>query len=68
VTEPGRPALYLRRGEAGISVFETAAVDPPLMESEILDCFRAGSQVTGYVRETIEAKGLQIVPVLGAEP
>jgi hypothetical protein len=43
VTEPGRPAFQLRKGEEGLSVFDPAAVQPPLTESEILDAFRLGS-------------------------
>ena len=36
VTEPGRPAFQLRKGEEGLSFFHPATVQPPLTESEIL--------------------------------
>jgi hypothetical protein len=66
VGEPGQPSFQLRKGEEGISVFDPAAVDPPLSEQEILDSFRPGGQL--IVREVpmIEAKGLRVVRVEGA--
>jgi 2-iminoacetate synthase ThiH len=67
VAEPGRPAFQLRKGEQGISVFDTHAVEPRLRESEILAVFRSGSQTVERTREEIESKGLTIVTVLGAE-
>lgn len=42
VATPGQPAFQLRKGEQGISVFDPAAVDPPLTEDEILAAFRPG--------------------------
>lgn len=39
VCMPGQPAFQLRKGEEGISAFDPDAVDPPLTENEILDCF-----------------------------
>jgi hypothetical protein len=68
VTEPGRPAFQLRKGEEGISVFDLDAVSPALIETEILDCFRAGSLLVSRSLLEIEGKGLAVIPVLGAEP
>ncbi len=68
ITEAGRPAFHPRKGEAGISVFETEAVTPPLAEGEILACFRAGSELRPVPREAVAAKGLVVAPVPGAEP
>jgi len=48
--------------------FDTETVDPPLTDAEILDAFRADSQLTSRSREEIEAKGLIIVPVTGYAP
>ncbi len=42
---PGQPAFQLRKGEQGVSVFDPAAVEPPLSEDEILGAFRPGSVV-----------------------
>jgi hypothetical protein len=67
VTEPGRPAFQLRKGEEGLSVFDPEAVHPPLTESEILDAFRPGSILVGLDTTEIEAKGLEVVPIPGAE-
>ena len=67
MTEPGRPAFQLRKGEEGISVFDPEAVQPPLTETEILNSFRAGSQAVSRSRAEIEEKGLQVVPIPGAE-
>ena len=64
---PGHAAFQLRRGEEGISVFEASAVDPPLTGEEILGCFRPGSQPVIRLVVDIEAKGLRLVPVEGAE-
>jgi len=63
--EPGRPAFQLRKGEEGISIFDTDAVEPALTESEILENFRAGSQVVHCSQTEIGRKGLVVVPVLG---
>src|SRR5437660_4054714 len=68
VTESCRPAFQLRKGEEGISVFDLEAVDPRLTESEILDNFRAGSQVVVRGIAEIEQLGLRVVPLPGAEP
>jgi hypothetical protein len=43
-------------------------VDPPLTESEIRENFRPGSLVIRCWAGEIEARGLQVVPILGAEP
>jgi len=68
VTEPGRLAFQLRKGEEGLSVFDPSTVQPPLTEAEILSCFRAGSQILTRSVAEIEAKGLQVVPIPGADP
>jgi hypothetical protein len=67
ITEPGRPAFQLRKGEEGISVFDQEAVKPPLTDSEILNSFRAGSLPVSRSQVEIEAKGLRLVPVPGAQ-
>jgi hypothetical protein len=66
VTETGKPGFQLRKGEDGISVFDADAVDPPLSDGEILEAFRADSQLISRSREEIEAKGLIVVPVPGS--
>src|SRR5947209_20271254 len=68
VTEPGRSAFQLRKGEEGLSVFDLEAVNPRLTESEILASFRPGSQAVVRGVEEIEQLGLQVVPFPGAEP
>ncbi len=68
VVEPGKPAFQLRKGEEGLSVFDLEAVEPPLIEAEILDSFRVGSQTIVRTISEIEQKGLQVVPIPGAEP
>lgn len=67
VAIPGQLAFRLRKGEEGISVFDSAATDPVLSVEEILASFRSGSQLIQRSIGDIEAKGLQIVPVEGAE-
>jgi hypothetical protein len=67
VTEPGRPAFQLRKGEEGLSLFDPDAVQPPLTESEILDAFRSGCILLVRDVAEIESKGLTLVPILGAE-
>lgn len=67
VTIPGQPAFQLRKGEEGISVFDPAAADPILSVEEILESFRSGSQLIQRSIADIEAKGLRIVPVEGAD-
>jgi hypothetical protein len=49
-------------------VFDPAAVDPSLTEGEILQSFRPGSAAVVRSKEAIEAAGLVIVPVPGANP
>jgi hypothetical protein len=66
VTELGKPAFQLRKGEEGVSVFNTDAVDPGLVDAEILDAFRADSQLVTRTRDEIEAKGLVVVPIPGS--
>jgi hypothetical protein len=68
VSEPGRPAFQLRRGEEGLSVFILDAVDPPLNELEVLGAFRPGSMAVVRTLAEIESKGLDIVSIPGTEP
>lgn len=63
----GHPAFQLRKGEEGLSVFDPAAVDPPLTDEEILDAFRPGSVVVYRTVEQITALGLEIIPTEAAE-
>jgi hypothetical protein len=56
----------LRKGEDGLSVFDTEAVDPPLSNGEILEAFRPESLLISRSREEIEAKGLMVEPVPGS--
>jgi hypothetical protein len=67
VTTPGMPAFQLRKGEEGISVFDPAAAEPPLTEEEIVGSFRSGSQPVVRSVKDVEAHGLQVVAVEGAE-
>src|SRR5947209_3019001 len=66
VGEPGRPFFQLRPGEEGISVFDAAAVDPPLTDGEILHAFRSGSVLVVRSITTLAAAGLTVVPTPGA--
>ena len=63
----GQLAFQLRKGEEGISVFDLAALDPALTAEEILASFRPGSQPITRSLADIEAKGLQVVAIEGAE-
>ena len=67
VTEPGRAAFQLRKGEAGISVFDSEAVQPPLTEGEVLNAFRPGSRAVNRSLEELTSKGLRVAPMIGAE-
>ena len=67
VGTPGSPAFQLRNGEAGLSVFDPSAVDPPLTEEEILDAFRPGSVVVYRTVEQITVLGLEVIPTEGAD-
>src|SRR5262245_46180357 len=67
VAEPGRRAFQLRKGEEGWSLFGPDLVEPPLSESEILAAFRSGSGLVIRSAAEVEAKGLEIVPIAGAE-
>ncbi|SRR6266851_1544834 len=67
VTAGGSPAFQLRKGEEGLSVFDPDAVVPPLSEEEILDTFRPGSLTVVRSVADIETKGLQIIPLEGAD-
>lgn len=68
IAEPGKPAFQLRKGEEGILVLVPEAVQPPLTEAEILSCFRHNSLAIMRDLAEITAKGLQVVPMPGAEP
>ena len=65
VTEPGKPGFQLRKGELGLSVFDTDAIDPPLSNDEILEAFRPESQLIVRSREQIERRGLTIAMLPG---
>jgi hypothetical protein len=65
VMEAGKPGFQLRKGELGLSVFDTEAVDPPLSELEIVEAFRPESQLVFRSREAIDMHGLTIVRVPG---
>jgi hypothetical protein len=67
VAEPGKPAFQLRKGEEGLSVFDPEAVDPPIAELEILDCFRSESQLVEISVAEIEQKGLIVSLIEGAD-
>jgi 2-iminoacetate synthase ThiH len=67
VVIPNQPAFQLRKGEEGISVFEATAVEPALTTEEILDSFRSDSQSISRAVADIEAKGLRVVILEGAE-
>ena len=43
ISEPGKPAFQLRKGEHGLSVFDRDGIDPPLADEELLEVFREGS-------------------------
>ncbi len=58
VTEPGRPAFQLRKGEEGLSVFDPDLADLLLTESEILEAFRPGCVLVARSTAEVEAKGL----------
>jgi hypothetical protein len=66
VAEPGKPAFQLRKGEEGLSVFDSDAVQPPLTETEVLDAFRPGSQIQVRKVAACVARGLRVIPVVGA--
>src|SRR5689334_532237 len=67
VAEPDKPAFNLRKGEEGLSVFDSMATDPPLTEVEILENFRTGSIAVALTHDELTAKGLLIEPILGGE-
>lgn len=67
VGTPGEPVFQLRKGEAGLSVFDSFAVDPPLTETEILDPFRPGSVVLYRSVAQITEVGLAVEASDGAE-
>ncbi len=68
IAEPGKPAFQLRKGEEGISVFDLEGVTPTLTEAEVLESFRPGSAAVVLTIEHLEARGLDVVAVQGAEP
>ncbi|REJ90508.1 MAG: hypothetical protein DWQ34_17155 [Planctomycetota bacterium] len=65
VTAPDRHPFQLRRGEEGVSVFDTDGVAPELTTAEILAAFRPGSGYVELTREDVEAVGLEVVAVPG---
>lgn len=65
VADPGRPAFQLRKGEEGLSVFDSEVVQPPLPEAEVLAAFRPGSVVISRAVAEVEGKGLTVVAVPG---
>jgi hypothetical protein len=67
VAEPNKLAFQLRKGEEGLSLFDTDAVDPSLTEGEILEAFREGSVAIYCSRATVEHAQLQLVAALGSE-
>jgi|1186.fasta_scaffold337438_2 hypothetical protein len=67
VGEPGQPCFQIRPGEEGLSVFDPDAIQPPLEEDEILQSFRPSSIVVVRSVIAVQAAGLDIEPVPGAE-
>ena len=63
VAEPGVASFQLRKGEEGISAFDPDSVAPPLVDTEILSAFRAGSILVTRSKAEIEAKGLRFILV-----
>ena len=51
VAEAGKAGFQFRKGELGLSVFDTDAVDPPLSDQEIVEAFRADGQLVFRSRE-----------------
>jgi len=67
VVDPDKLAFQLRKGEEGISVFDSEATTPSLAEEEILATFRPGCRTVSRSLEEIEAHGLVVERVLGTE-
>ena len=67
VAIPDHPAFQLRKGEIGLSVFELAAVEPPISEDELLESFRSESIVVYRTIERVVALGLLIAEIEGTE-
>jgi hypothetical protein len=67
VTEAGRPAFQLRKGEPAISVFDEDAVESPLSDDEVLAAFRPESGIMRVSVAEIQQVGLALVRVRGAE-
>ena len=67
IAVPGQAAFQLRKGEEGISVFDMTATAPVLTAEEVMESFRPGSQPIARSIADIEAKGLHIVAIAGAE-
>jgi hypothetical protein len=67
VGTPGRPCFQLRAGEAGLSVFDPAAVEPPLAEDELLAPFRPGSVLVYRTYAEVAAAGLAVAVTDGAD-
>ena len=66
ISEPGKPAFQLRKGEHGLSVFDRDGIDPPLSDEELLEVFREGRVLVERTPREIEALGLNVVPIPGA--
>ena len=67
VGESGKPAFQLRKGEKGLSAFDTELVDPLLTDDEITSAFRTGSILVLRTKDEITTKGLIIEEIEGAE-
>jgi hypothetical protein len=67
VVLPGQRPFQLRKDEEGLSLFDVDLADPPLDESEILQCFREGSMLKFIRREDIEQAGLSVLTIRGEE-
>jgi len=65
VAEPGKPAFQLRKGEEGLSVFDSDSVNPPLTEAEVLSNFRPGSVLVIRALADIHVRGLIVVSIPG---
>ncbi len=61
VTERGKPGFQLRKGEAGLSVFDATKVG----EEEIRPHFREDSEIRTRTIREIKEKGLRVVSTLG---
>src|SRR5437879_4786390 len=67
VGEAGKPAFQLRKGEEGVSVFDTDLASPEVSNDEVLSLLREGSALIIRSRTEIEAKGLTVEVIEGAD-